>query len=117
MILDNDNRDIPNQVNLPAKITTYSANSRFKSRLYYQKFKKNIEFNNYRKLVKLTNKLNDQLNDNESINIKEELEFLQNAIGFDPNIYKVNPKKLISHPDKISLCKEIVCICDSINKT
>ena len=76
MILDNDNRDIPNEVNLSAKIITYSANSRFQSKLYYRKFKKNIEFNNYRKLVKLTNKLNDQLNDGESINIKEELEFL-----------------------------------------
>lgn len=61
MILDYDNRDIPNQVDFTRQrdLATYSANS--ESRLYYQKFKKNIEFNNYRKLAKLTNKLNDQI--------------------------------------------------------
>ena len=50
------------------------------------------------------------------INVKEELEELYEAIGFDPKLYKNYKKKLISNPHKWEICKEIVDICDSLNK-
>ena len=99
------------------KIQMYNPNIRFQNRAYYNRFRHNIVFKNYRALISLNKKLESLIMEEDLINVHEELELLYQALDFDPTLYKQRRKKLGDNPEKREICKEIVAICDAINKT
>ena len=81
------------------KIQMYNPNIRFQNRAYYNRFRHNIVFKNYRALISLNKKLESYIIEEDVINVREELELLYQALDFDPNLYKERPKKLCDNPD------------------
>ena len=59
MIIGIDEEDAINIQTFKPKIITYSPISKFESKRYFERFRTNIEFKNFKALVKIYNKLKD----------------------------------------------------------
>ncbi len=72
---------------------------------------------NWTSLIKVHNKFESLLRDDSKVIVSEKLEELYESLDFDSNLYKDNKKKLSSNPKRRETCKEIMEICDSLNKS
>ena len=68
-------------------------------------------------MLKVHQKIESLLVDDSKVIISEKIAELYDAIDFDPSLYKDDKKKFSSHPERRETCKEIIEICDSLNKT
>ena len=116
MLIDNEEDILKVQKEPVFESIVYTCNKTFRCRQFIRNNTNQIASKNYTSLIKVYVMIESLLPKDSKINVKEELEELYEAIGFDPKLYKNDKKKLISNPHKREICKEIVDICDSLNK-
>ena len=117
MIIENFQNDLQPQIPQDLESKIYNPNKSFASKKYFKRFTQQISMKNWTSLIKVHNKIESLLRDDSKIIVSEKLEELYESLDFDPNLYKDNKKKLSSNPKRRDTCKEIMEICDSLNKS
>ena len=117
MIIDNFENDLQAQVPQDFDPKVYNPNKSFTNKKYFRRFTHQIALKNWTSLLKVHQKIESLLIDDSKVIISEKIAELYDAIDFDPSLYKDDKKKLSAHPKRRDTCKEIIEICDSLNKT
>ena len=117
MIIDNFENDLQPQIPQDLDPKIYNPSKSFPSKAYFKRFTPQISMKNWTSLIKVHNKIESLLRDDSKVIVSEKLEELYESLDFDSNLYKDNKKKLSSNPKRRETCKEIMEICDSLNKS